>query len=154
MQSTAKPSVCSTNAFHYTSWNNLTAGATTHPEPCFPQQNPIPNLPLVFSVTPTTNLLRVKNTWLLTSLFLLGITGSLRARSTAELPHAQGQGWRPRTPGCYGAGTAERSNPTSEDGRLRGRRRARGATPRSRSEGAAVRRYPSSKVRSSGCTLL
>ena len=30
----------------------------------------------------------------------------------------------------------------------------RGATPRSRSGGAAVRRYPSSKVRSSGCALL
>ena len=31
---------------------------------------------------------------------------------------------------------------------------SRGATPRSRSGGAAVRRYPSSKVRSSGCALL
>ena len=30
----------------------------------------------------------------------------------------------------------------------------RGATPLSRSAGAAVRRYPSSKVRSSGCALL
>ena len=30
----------------------------------------------------------------------------------------------------------------------------RGAIPRSMSGGAAVRRYPSSKVRSSGCTLL
>ena len=30
----------------------------------------------------------------------------------------------------------------------------RGATPRSRTGGAAVRRYPSSKVRSSGCALL
>ena len=30
----------------------------------------------------------------------------------------------------------------------------RGATPRSRSGGAAMRRYPSSKVRSSSCTLL
>ena len=29
-----------------------------------------------------------------------------------------------------------------------------GATPRSRSGGAAMRRYPSSKVRSSGCALL
>ena len=29
-----------------------------------------------------------------------------------------------------------------------------GATPRSRSEGAAVRRYPLSKVRNSGCALL
>ena len=32
--------------------------------------------------------------------------------------------------------------------------RPRGATPHSRSGGAAVRRYPLSKVRSSGCTLL
>ena len=42
-----------------------------------------------------------------------------------ELPHAGGQGWR-----------------------------RRGATPRSRSEGAAMRRYLSSKVRSSSCSLL
>ena len=60
-----------------------------------------------------------------------------------ELPHVQGQGWRKRgaTPrlrsgGCAGAGGL------------------RGATPRSRSGGVAVRRFPSSKVRSSGCTLL
>ena len=33
-------------------------------------------------------------------------------------------------------------------------RQPRGATPRSRSGGAAVRRYHSYKVRSSGCTLL
>ena len=31
---------------------------------------------------------------------------------------------------------------------------SRGATPRSRSGGVAMRRYPSSKVRSSGCALL
>ena len=30
----------------------------------------------------------------------------------------------------------------------------RGATPHSKSEGAMVRRYPLSKVRSSGCALL
>ena len=30
----------------------------------------------------------------------------------------------------------------------------RGATPRSRSGGAALKRYPSSKVRNSGCPLL
>jgi len=30
----------------------------------------------------------------------------------------------------------------------------RGAIPRSRSEGAVVRKYPSSKVRSSSCALL
>ena len=43
---------------------------------------------------------------------------------------------RPRSGGCAGAGGP------------------RGATPHSRSGGAAVRKYPSSKVRSSGCTLL
>ena len=56
--------------------------------------------------------------------------------SREELPHVRGQEWRPRgaTPcprsgGCMGAGMP------------------RGATPRSMSRGAAVRRYPSSKVR-------
>ena len=49
---------------------------------------------------------------------------------------------------------ARKTNPTSKEPWLHGRRRARGATPRSRSGGAAVRRYPLSKVRSSSCTLL
>ena len=31
-----------------------------------------------------------------------------------ELPHVQGQGQRPRVPGCDSAGTAEKSYPTSE----------------------------------------
>ena len=60
-----------------------------------------------------------------------------------ELPHALGQGRRPKqaTPrsrscGCTGAGGS------------------RGTIPRSRSGGSAVRRYPSSKIRSSGCALL
>ena len=60
-----------------------------------------------------------------------------------EPPRIQGQGRQPggatacpRSGGCVGAGGP------------------RGAIPRSRSGGAAVRRYPSSKVRSSGCTLL
>ena len=43
---------------------------------------------------------------------------------------------RPRSGSCLGA------------------RGPREATPRSRSGGLMVRRYPSSKVRSSGCTLL
>ena len=98
-----------------------------------------------------------------------------------ELPHVQGQGQRPRVPGCDSAGAAERSYTMSE---VRGHRREelppaqgqgqwlggaaprprssdcagaggpRGAIPRSRSGGAVVRRYPSSKVRSRGCTLL
>ena len=49
---------------------------------------------------------------------------------------------------------AERSNPTSKEWLLLGAGGLRGATPCSRSGGAAVRRYPSSKVRSSGCALL
>ena len=36
-----------------------------------------------------------------------------------ELPHVQGQGQRPRVPGCEGAGTAERSYPASEVGGVR-----------------------------------
>ena len=58
-------------------------------------------------------------------------------------PHTRDQGrWpggptpRPRSRGCMGAGGA------------------RGAIPRLRSGRAAVRRYPSSKVRISGCALL
>ena len=46
-------------------------------------------------------------------------------------PHVRGQGQQPRVPGCDGAGTAERSYPTSEV------------------RGAAERRYPASKVRGS-----
>ena len=34
--------------------------------------------------------------------------------SREELPHIRGQGQRPRVPGCEGAGTAERSHPTSK----------------------------------------
>ena len=34
--------------------------------------------------------------------------------SREEIPHVQGQGQRPRVPGCEGAGTAERSYPASE----------------------------------------
>jgi len=63
--------------------------------------------------------------------------------SREELPPSWSQGWRPgeatphpRSGGCMGAGGP------------------REAIPRSRSGGAAVRRYLSSKVRSSGCALL
>ena len=66
-----------------------------------------------------------------------------RGGSWEQLPHTRGQGRRlggatphPRSSGCAGA-----EGP-------------RGAVPRSRSGGAAVRRYPLSKVRSSGCALL
>ena len=60
-----------------------------------------------------------------------------------ELAHTRGQEqWprganpRPRNSGCLGAGGP------------------RGAIPCSRSGGAVVRRFPSSKVRSSSCALL
>ena len=68
-----------------------------------------------------------------------------RRNGWEELPHVWSQGRqlggatpRPRSSGCPGAGGP------------------RGASPRLRSdsEEAAVRRYPSSKVRSSGCALL
>ena len=66
-----------------------------------------------------------------------------RRNSREELPHTRGQGQRlggatphPRSSGCAGAGGPRR------------------AIPCSRSGGEAVRRYPSSKVRSRGCALL
>ena len=46
---------------------------------------------------------------------------------------------------------AERSNPTSKEQWLRGCRRA---IPGSKSGGEAMRRYTSSKIRSSGCALV
>ena len=70
-------------------------------------------------------------------------TSKVRGGGRKELSPAQGQGqgpggatpW-PRSSGCTGAGGP------------------RGAIPCSRSGGVAVRRYPLSKERSSGCTLL
>ena len=66
-----------------------------------------------------------------------------RRNRQEELPHVRGQGrrpggdtQRPRRGGCRDAGGS------------------RGAIPCSRSGGAAVRRYPSFKVRSSVCALL
>ena len=49
---------------------------------------------------------------------------------------------------------AGRTNPRSKEPWLRGRRGPRGAIPLWRSGGVAVRRDPSSKVRSNGCALL
>ena len=67
----------------------------------------------------------------------------VRGGGQEELPHARGQGLqlggatpRPRSGGCAGTGGP------------------RGAIPRSRSGGVVVKRYLSSKVRSSGCALL
>ena len=67
-------------------------------------------------------------------------TSDVRGRSRED-PMPEGRRPRgatpsPRSGGCAGAGGP------------------RGAIPRSRSGRAAVRRYPSSKVRSSGCALL
>ena len=70
-------------------------------------------------------------------------TSEARGSSREELPHARGQGWRPK-----GASPRPRSGGCADAGG------PRGATPRSSSGGAAVRRYASSKVRSSGCALL
>ena len=75
-------------------------------------------------------------------------------RGQEELPLAQGQGRRPRAPGCNCAGAAERSYPTPEV-RGRGRdklphargqgQRPRQATPCQRSGAAAERSNPMSK---------
>ena len=65
-------------------------------------------------------------------------TPRVRGGGREELPHAQGQGRRPR-----GAIPCPRSCGCASAGGLRG------ATPHSRAGGAAVRRCPSSKVRSS-----
>jgi len=70
-------------------------------------------------------------------------TPCLRGGDQEELPHIRGQGrW-------LGGAT-----PHPKSGGYTGTGGPRGATPRSRSGGAAVRRYPSSKVRRSGCALL
>ena len=65
-----------------------------------------------------------------------------RGSGGEELPNARGRGLQPR-----GATPRPRSGGSGAGG-------PKGATPCSRSGGAAVRSYPSSKVRSSGCTLL
>ena len=75
-----------------------------------------------------------------------------RQAATAQewLRGAGQRGWpRKATPRSRSGAAAERSYPTSEEGQLRGCRRARRATPHLRSGGAT-----SSKVRSSGCALL
>ena len=97
-------------------------------------------------------------------------TPLLRGGGQEELPHFQGQGKRPRVPGCDSEGTAERNYPTSEvrgSGReelphVRGQGwQPRGATPCSRSSwrlrvpgcdraGAVERSYPMSEARGRG----
>ena len=84
-----------------------------------------------------------------------------------ELPVTQGQGRRPREPGCNGTGAAERSNPTSKKQWMHGRkwverrystfkvrRGGREEIPLIQGKeqklyfaGGAMKRYPMSKVR-------
>ena len=71
-------------------------------------------------------------------------TSESRGSGWEELPHGRGQGWGP------GGATP----PPRSGGWLAGAGVPRRVIPHSRSEGAAVRRYPSSKIRSSGCALL
>ena len=68
---------------------------------------------------------------------------SLNIWKFMELKHLEGQGRQLRG-----------ATPRLPSGSCVGTGGPRGATPHSRSGGAAVRRYPSSKVRSSGCALL
>ena len=102
-------------------------------------------------------------------------------RGQEELPLTQGQGQRPRVPGCDSPGAAERSyptpkvgavakssyptpkvgaaadrsNPTFKEQRLRRAQEGREELLHIQGqEGWPVRRYPSSKVRSSSCALL
>ena len=79
-----------------------------------------------------------------------------RRSTREELPHVPGQGRWPggATRSLKPGAVAEMSNPSPRNGGCTGSGGPKGAIPRSRSGGAAVRRYPSSKVRSSGCTLL
>ena len=91
-----------------------------------------------------------------------------RGGGREEVPHTRVHGRRPGggTPRLSSGAAAEKSYPTSREPWLRRRRRARGATPRSRSGGcseeiplvqdkeqqlcfavAALKRYPMSKVR-------
>ena len=77
-------------------------------------------------------------------------------RSREELPHVQvrGGGWEalPLTRGQGRLPGGDTQRPRSSG--YTGAAGPRGVIPHSRSGGVAVRRYPSSKVRSSGCTLL
>ena len=79
-----------------------------------------------------------------------------QVRPWKELTRVRGQGQRLRgaTPRPRPRVVAGRTNPTSRELSCMGTGGPRGAIPRWRSGRAAVRRYPSSKVRSNGCALL
>ena len=53
-----------------------------------------------------------------------GRTPCPRCGSQEELPHVQGQGWRPRVPGCNNTGAAKRTYTMSKELWLHRRRRA------------------------------
>ena len=78
---------------------------------------------------------------------LRGISRECQAATAQEL-------WRGATLRLRPGAAAWRSNPTSKERWLCGHRRAERSYSTFRSGGAAVRRYPSFKVRSSGCALL
>ena len=86
-----------------------------------------------------------------------------RRKGWEELPHVRGRGWvggsreeLPPHPQAQGQGRRPGGGPTprSRSRGCTGTGGPRGTIPRWRSGRAALRRYPSSKVRSSGCTLL
>ena len=83
-------------------------------------------------------------------------TSEVRSGGRGELPHVRGRGGgRDKLPHFRGQGQQRRGAiPGQRSGGCAGAGGLRGITPRSRSGGAAVRRYPSSKIRSSGCALL
>ena len=91
-----------------------------------------------------------------------GRTPCPRSSGPEELPHVQGQGQRPRVPGCDSAGAAKRSFPESKvrgcgweelpppEARGGGSEKiplVQGKSPRLHFTGAAMKRYPTSKVR-------
>ena len=80
----------------------------------------------------------------------------IRSGGWDELTHARGQGQRPRgATTCPRSGVAaEKNNPMSKEWWLRGRRRAERSYSTFEVRRGGGRRYPSSKVRSSGCALL
>ena len=95
------------------------------------------------------------------------LSPEVRGGSRGELPDVQGHRLWLRVPGCDSTGVAERSYLTSKEGWLCGRRRAKrsystfkvrrgsceeiplvqGKEQQLRFAGAAVKRYPTSKVR-------
>ena len=83
-------------------------------------------------------------------------TSEVKSGGRDELPHAWGQGqWmRGDTTGWRSGWRPRGGTPRPGSSSCMGAGGPRGPTPRSRSGGATVRRYPSSKVRSSGCALL